>query len=190
MSDFNTEEFREWFSSLSWPDGSRRTPGFEECARWGAQQPNEILFTTYLEGRAGIKKNSLQRKFSFKQQRTLTMPSDRYLDWERFTVVRLKRVWGFKPPISEPVIMRAVFGFKNHQHEADLSNLYEGIQDALQKAGVLVNDKLIYGHDGSRKVFGIDEGVSVQLIRLKSTKKEKISLQTKTVEDSSSDRGE
>lgn len=34
----------------------------------------------------------------------------------------------------------------------DLSNLYELPQDCLQSAGVILNDCLIFSHDGSRKI--------------------------------------
>lgn len=35
----------------------------------------------------------------------------------------------------------------------DLSNLYQLPEDALEKAGILANDKLIGGHDGSRRYY-------------------------------------
>jgi len=33
----------------------------------------------------------------------------------------------------------------------DLSNLYQLGEDALEKSGILENDRLISGHDGSRR---------------------------------------
>jgi Holliday junction resolvase RusA-like endonuclease len=125
-----------------------------------------ILFRATLEGRAAIKKNSLQRKYSFAKRRTFTLPSDRYLAWENSTVLELKSLWGWRDPIDEPVILRARFYFKNHAHEPDLSNLYEGVQDALQKAGIILNDKIIQGHDGSRKVFGEGPRVEIEIIAM------------------------
>jgi len=35
----------------------------------------------------------------------------------------------------------------------DLSNLYQLPEDALEKAGILENDRLISSHDGSRRYF-------------------------------------
>jgi Holliday junction resolvase RusA-like endonuclease len=34
---------------------------------------------------------------------------------------------------------------------ADLSNLYSAVEDALQKAGVIINDSFICAHDGSKR---------------------------------------
>jgi Holliday junction resolvase RusA-like endonuclease len=35
---------------------------------------------------------------------------------------------------------------------ADLSNLYQAVEDALQSSGVIENDNLIESHDGSRRL--------------------------------------
>ena len=56
-----------------------------------------------------------------------------------------------------------VFYFSNHQHEADLSNLIEGPQDLLKELGFIVDDKLIYSLDGSKKVFSKDEPERVEI---------------------------
>lgn len=39
----------------------------------------------------------------------------------------------------------------------DLSNLYQGPEDALQKAGVIRDDSLIESHSGSGRVYGAPE---------------------------------
>ncbi len=122
-----------------------------------------------LDGRAIVKKNSLQRKYSFAKRRTVTIASDRYLVWERDAVATLANLWGWRAPIGEPIILRALFFFENRRSEPDLSNLYEGLQDALAKAGVITNDKIIQGHDGSRKIFGEDPRIVFALIRMEST---------------------
>lgn len=44
---------------------------------------------------------------------------------------------------------------------ADLSNLYQAPEDALQKAKILENDKLISGHDGSRRIPWNDNNYSM-----------------------------
>lgn len=42
---------------------------------------------------------------------------------------------------------------KRSNRVADLSNLYEMPQDALQKVGIIENDSQICSHDGSRRMF-------------------------------------
>ena len=120
-----------------------------------------LVFECVLPGRVEIKKNSTQRKYSFKKKRTFTCPSDRYLDWEFKMVQAVKQIYLNLPPpervrlpVDVPMRAQFKFYFKNFQHEPDLSNCYEGPQDVLQKAGVIVDDKLIHSHDGSRKYFG------------------------------------
>ena len=111
----------------------------------------DILFECVIPGRPGILKNS--KKIIVVRGRRIPVPSDRYNLWEKVAslyVYRLRPV----TVIDFPVNLQAVFYFKNHAHEPDLSNSYQGIEDILAKQGVLKNDKLIYSHDGSRKVFG------------------------------------
>jgi len=47
----------------------------------------------------------------------------------------------------------------------DQSNLYELVQDTLETAGVIKNDKLIHSHDLSRRLPGPDWGLEVFLFR-------------------------
>jgi Holliday junction resolvase RusA-like endonuclease len=68
-------------------------------------------------------------------------------------------IWN-KKIIAESI--RAVFRFhypdnKDGSRTArvmDLSNLYQGPEDALTKAGVIVDDKLIESHNGSCRIYG------------------------------------
>ena len=111
-----------------------------------------------MKGRPGIKKNS--RVNFVRAGKQMSIPSKRYQDFEKElkTVVVLSMIdAGFKEPINVPVNFKLVLHLKNHQHEPDLSNSYQGIEDCLEDCGVLVNDKLIYSHDGSLKEFGSKE---------------------------------
>ncbi len=56
-------------------------------------------------------------------------------------------------PISEPVEVTFEF-FLQDKKKYDLSNLYQGMEDALVKALILKDDSLIESHDGSRKHLG------------------------------------
>lgn len=62
---------------------------------------------------------------------------------------------GMWEPIAEPVAVRFLFFIKGHK-KYDLSNLYQGPEDALVAAGILKDDTLIESHDGSRKYLGVD----------------------------------
>jgi len=58
-------------------------------------------------------------------------------------------------PISCPVVMKCLlFGPWEPDSESvpDLSNLYQAVEDILEDTGVLKNDRLICGHDGSRRI--------------------------------------
>jgi Holliday junction resolvase RusA-like endonuclease len=77
-------------------------------------------------------------------------PSAQYFQWERSALEQLKNQWSGPPiPRTVPINMTAYF-YKKTKRICDLSNLYEGVQDVLQKAGVLENDSGIKGHDLSR----------------------------------------
>lgn len=66
--------------------------------------------------------------------------------------------------ITSYVHIKMIFTFENgsfftkkgerNKRLPDLSNLYQIVEDSLQKAGVIANDHLIESHDGSRRVAG------------------------------------
>lgn len=125
------------------------------------------LFVGYISGRVAIKKNSTQRKYSFKHKRTFTMPSDKYLAWENLAVLQLRSQWKNKDAIANKVHIKFTFHFSNYKNEPDLSNCLEGPQDALVKAGILTNDKLVNSYDGTRKVFGKTNAVMIDVYEYK-----------------------
>ena len=61
------------------------------------------------------------------------------------------------------------FTKKGHRSSkiADLSNLYQGVEDALQKAKIIKNDSQICSHDGSKRVpcDGTDYWLEIQLLK-------------------------
>lgn len=73
----------------------------------------------------------------------------------------LRKYENFKP-IDTSIIAEFTFYFPNEKFFTkkktqsltigDLSNLYQGVEDCLQKCQVIKNDALICGHDGSRRV--------------------------------------
>lgn len=114
-----------------------------------------ILFKAVLEGRCGIKKNG--KKIYRAGKRLIIASSDNYKAWERTAALQLlqtKAQTQFVLPVSCPINLACRFHFPNHQGEADLSNLYQGIEDLLEKLEIIENDKQIYSHNGSAKLFG------------------------------------
>lgn len=112
-----------------------------------------------IKGRPGIKKNGRPifkdrrtgRRFLGKSEQLQGMEANAEADlWEQKTAAR-----GVVFPITEK--LHATFLFYRDTHApADLSNLYELVQDALQKTGIIKNDTQIESHDGSRKLYDPD----------------------------------
>ena len=74
----------------------------------------------------------------------------------------LKEIWRHVQKDIRKIEIKLVFHFKNHQHEADVSNLVEAPQDALTKAGVIIDDKIIQVVSAT-KVFDGTEGTDIEL---------------------------
>ena len=124
--------------------------------------PEAVLFSCTIPGRSRILKNSKRLVRNRKTGRMFPIASDIYKRWEIYAAMFIRRA-KTDPTIDYPVTVSMRFYFKDHAHEPDLSNLYQGVEDLLQKEGVITNDKLIYSHDGSRKVFG-DKNERVEVV--------------------------
>jgi Holliday junction resolvase RusA-like endonuclease len=125
---------------------------------------SEILFHCTIPGRVAIKKNSLQRKYSFAKKRTVTIASDRFLTWAVAAAAHLNRLQGWRSTITGPLEATYRFYFPDHQHEPDVSNCIEGPQDLLAKAGVIENDKQIM-RVIAEKFFGQEPRTEIELRR-------------------------
>ena len=99
----------------------------------------------------------------------------RYKEWEKGVLDQLwvqrmqyqASMTGPWEPIAEPVQVTFIFYIRK-KGKYDLSNLYQGIEDALEKSQILEDDSLIESHDGSRKHIG-DEADQI-LIRIRPFK--------------------
>ena len=110
-----------------------------------------------------VKKNN-QRVVGYGRGRRVIYPVQ-YQAWERdaaYQIIDQKK--GYTLPIDGPIEVHYEFHFKNHQAEADTSNLIEGIQDVLQKMNVITNDKNIVALR-AKKLFGLESKVLVKIIR-------------------------
>ena len=101
---------------------------------------NRLLFECVIKGRPIVKKNTKQTFMS--RGRRVTIYSPQFRQWENnacHEILRLKRTIKQIDFYCHAVFK---FYFKNHQAEADVSNLNEGPCDVLEKMGVIQNDKL------------------------------------------------
>ena len=123
-----------------------------------------ILFSCKIEvPYHGIKKNSKQIAFNRATGNRFIRSNDRAKfaeDWiiQKLRAERLKkRLETITTDINATFIFyfpSTVYYTKKNQKSkkiADLSNLYETVQDALQKANIIENDCQIESHDGSRR---------------------------------------
>lgn len=94
-----------------------------------------MLFECDLPGRPYVKKNTA-RHYKFG-----VVYSKQFKSWERNALLILM---SYKITIEDPIEAHFFFYFLNHQAEPDLSNICEGVQDVLEKAKIIKNDRLIY----------------------------------------------
>ena len=98
--------------------------------------------------------------------------SNKLVEAENHMISSLRQAWFNWPefpknPIAYPVNVKMVFFFNEQEfftkkgnvskHIPDLSNLYQLVEDCLQKASILENDHWIAGHDGSRRSPTLDQ---------------------------------
>ena len=78
----------------------------------------------------------------------LILPSKPYEDWEKLALPQIWLAWHGRPPIAAPVCLSA--RFYREKATGDLVGYLQALCDALEKAGVLANDKWVMSFDGSR----------------------------------------
>lgn len=123
----------------------------------------------------GSKKNSKNLFVNRRTGRTFITSSNKAKVAEASMVAELgrRRIEYTWLPIRDPVIAKFTFIYpkdefytkkgQRSKNLPDISNLYELPQDALQSAGILENDRLIRGHDGSRILWGPARKIIVEL---------------------------
>lgn len=97
--------------------------------------------------------------------------STRLVSAENNLIMELRRAWFNSPdfpktPIEYPINVKMIFWFNDKEfftkkgkiskHIPDLSNLYQLVEDCMQKASIIENDHWISGHDGSRRKPTLD----------------------------------
>jgi Holliday junction resolvase RusA-like endonuclease len=71
-------------------------------------------------------------------------------DWADSAIRQLRQQWHRAGAINQPVTVRA--GIFRDRATGDANGYYQAIGDALQNAGVIMNDSLIAHWDGSRRL--------------------------------------
>lgn len=113
-----------------------------------------------IEGAPRTKKNSLRR--IRRGRKTFTVPSAAHEAWEAMAIPQLRHQWHrvctevdhqrgrvtYGGPWAGALNMRALV--YRERDVGDLLNYLAAVSDALERAGVVLDDKLIVSVDGSR----------------------------------------
>jgi Holliday junction resolvase RusA-like endonuclease len=99
-------------------------------------------------GPPATKKNSLRIVTRKSDGRSFVMPSLSAKGWEKTAVEQLRTQFVRGVPIDQAVRMDAVI--YRQRATGDLLNYLAAVSDALERAGVIVNDKQIIRLDGCR----------------------------------------
>ena len=119
----------------------------------------EVLYECIIGGRPIVKKNT--KRFA----RGKVYYSEKFKIWESSALSELPAI---RDTITEPAILQLGFLFKDRQGEPDVSNLVEGVQDVLQKAEIIKDDKLFH-HIYAYKLFGVAPCTRVRILSPKRT---------------------
>jgi Holliday junction resolvase RusA-like endonuclease len=129
------------------------------------------LYKLTIPGRCMVLKNNKRIFGGGRGRKKIVLPSRQYTLWEKNAVASvlgqlksISRNATTPLPINFEVEMRWRFYFANRQGQADLSNLVEGPQDVLQKAGVLKNDKLVR-RSLQENYFGYEPRIEVEIYK-------------------------
>jgi Holliday junction resolvase RusA-like endonuclease len=117
------------------------------------------MFKLVVPGRPIVKKNT--KRIIGAGKKKMIIYSPKFVEWEKVALLAAMRV---RPVNLITCLLEAEykFYFKNTQGQADTSNLVEGIQDVLTKAGVIQDDKLIMRFT-AEKFFGHEPRTEVVL---------------------------
>ena len=125
---------------------------------------SEVLFSCKIQvPKHGIKKNSKEIRMNFKTKQRFIGSNNRVLNTQKYLLTKLqieklkKRLDCISCDINIAMIFyfpKTVFYTKKNDRSkliADLSNLYQLVEDCLQKIKIIENDSLICSHDGSAR---------------------------------------
>lgn len=121
----------------------------------------DLLPTRFtIKGKPVILKNGKTICFNKKTGRRFVKSNDRVVSWTDTAIKVMHYIFGTNPEkITVPINAKMLFyGAWKRSGETipDMSNLYQAPEDALQKAGVIADDRQIESHDGSRRICMCD----------------------------------
>ena len=99
------------------------------------------------------------------QRSKWTKPAKRYLDNQASLAWHLSQKWHGKEAIDYPIEISYAVHFPT-RHSRDNDNVLKAINDALQYAGIVINDKWIQGTGKTRIYFDGKARLIVELRRL------------------------
>jgi len=107
-------------------------------------------------GQTPSKKNTHRSMYSSHKKRFIIAPSKACLEWENLAILQLMHQMNYQglETITAPVHCK-ILVYRATKIRADRLNLYQSVEDALERAGVIENDFLIESHDGSRVYYGV-----------------------------------
>ena len=107
-------------------------------------------------GQTPSKKNTHRSMYSSYKKRFIIAPSKACLEWENLAILQLMHQMNYQglETITKPVHCK-ILVYRATKIKADRLNLYQSVEDALERAGVIENDFLIESHDGSRVYYGV-----------------------------------
>lgn len=106
-----------------------------------------MIWTCCILGKPTTKKNHARIVRNRATGLPFILQSKQAVAWERSAVLQLKSAWR-RPPLTMPVTMSAVV--YRERATGDLLNYLAAISDALEKAGVVEDDRLVASLDGCR----------------------------------------
>ena len=107
-------------------------------------------------GQTPSKKNTHRSMYSRSKRRFIIAPSEKCLEWENLAVLQLMHQMNEMglETITASVHCK-ILVYRATKIRADRLNLYQSVEDALERAGVIENDFQIVSHDGSRVMYGV-----------------------------------
>ena len=103
--------------------------------------------------------------FRMTQRSKWSKPARRYLDNQETLAWFFKKNWHGTDPIDYPIEISYAVHFPT-KHSRDNDNVLKAIQDALQYAGIVKNDKWIQGTGKTRIYFDGKARLIIELRRL------------------------
>ena len=118
-----------------------------------------ILFRATIEGMTIIPYVRMTQRSKWSK------PARRYLNSQEQLAWQLKKHWTGKDGIDYPVEISYAAHFPT-KHHRDNDNVLKALQDALQYAGIVINDKWIQGTGKTRIYYDGKARLVIELRRL------------------------